>query len=64
MENDNDWVGNLLNAIIFQIIGYIVMIVGYLLNLLGMHSFFYDTMSGFAETMYAPEATSWSTVFN
>ena len=60
----NDWFGNLLNSIIFQMIGSILVVFTPLLNLLGMHKFFYTTMSGFAETMYPPNATSWNIVFN
>ena len=63
-ENSNDWVGNLINAFIFNIIGAIFLAFNWLFNILSMHSFWYDTMSGFAETMYAPDATSWDVVFN
>merc|ERR1712167_310454 len=64
MESDHDWLGNLINAMIFQVIGGVVMSFGMLLNILGMHSFFYDTMEGFATDLFAPDATSWSKKFN
>merc|ERR1711924_79628 len=53
---------NLLNWFLFYLIGGVLQPIGVLLAMFGMHTWFYDLMTGL--DMYPPQAKSLGEVFN
>ena len=61
-STDGDWLGNLINWLIFYIAGAIMYPFGLLFVLLGAPNFYYETMTGLA--LFPPEATAYSSTFD
>ena len=62
MASDGKWFGNLINAVIVYFIGAILLYTNVIWNILGMHSFAYDTLVGL--NLFPAQVTSAEVQFN
>ena len=61
-QSDESWLGNLINWVIFEFIGYIAAFFGFLFVLIGQNTWFYDTMIGLE--LLPSEVTAYSKTFD
>ena len=57
-----NWLGNLINWLIFQFVGYIVAFFGWLFVLIGEPTFFYKTMIDL--NLLPPGVSAYSSTFD
>ena len=62
MAEGSDWIGNLINWLLFYIIGGVLVPFGFLFVLLGEPTWYYDTVTGL--NLLPPAFTSYQLTFD